>query len=327
MPGLLTSQSICECSLAISAAALRRAARTTRTPSTTATPTPPTRPAITATARTARTAGAARTASPSRDGRHWGAFGTIEVRLIGIRIGIRSIVLVKVDAALDQNLVVVFRLVILDRRRIRGRLRCTALASLGQSKLRSLLAQNSLARQLDPVALDRQHLHQNLVALAKFILHFLHAMLRNLRHVQQSICAWEYLHERAKLRDANHLAQVGLANLRDRSNIRNHLDRARQSIGIARSHVHPAGVIHIDLHAGRIDDPANHLAARSDQIANLVGRNLNRVDARCKLRLLFARMTDRRIHNVQKMQPALLGLGQRLAHNLRRDAHDLDVHL
>ena len=37
--------------------------------------------------------------------------------------------------------------------------------------------------------------------------------------------------------------------------------------------VHRAVVLYVDLDAGLIDDAADHLAARPDQLANLVGRD------------------------------------------------------
>ena len=47
----------------------------------------------------------------------------------------------------------------------------------------------------------------------------------------------------------------------------------------ARSHVHRAVVLDVDLDAGLLDDAADHLAARSDHVANLIGRN--RAGCRC----------------------------------------------
>ena len=92
-------------------------------------------------------------------------------------------------------------------------------------------------------------------------------------------------------------------------------------------HVHAARVVDIDLDAGGVDDAADDLAARSDEIANLVGRDLDGVDARSELGLLLAGRGDDRVHGVEQEQAAALGLREGFTHDLRRDAHDLDVHL
>src|SRR5207302_10042573 len=101
----------------------------------------------------------------------------------------------------------------------------------------------------------------------------------------------------------------------------------RQPIRIARSDIDPSRIDDIDLHASRVDDSANHLATRPDQVTNLVRRNLNGMNARRKLRLLRARIRDDPIHPVQPEKPALPRLLQSLAHNLRRDPHNLNIHL
>src|SRR6266851_808957 len=201
------------------------------------------------------------------------------------------------------------------------------LARLRQTELRALLPQNRLPRKLNPIPFDRKHLHQNLIAFTKLVFDLLHAMFRNLRDVQQAVSPGEDLNERAELSQANNLAQIRLSDLRHSRKIADHLDSSRQTIGIARSHIDPTRIVDIDLHASRIDDPANHLATGPNQVTNLVCWNLNGMNARCKLRLLFARIRDDPIHRIQKEQPALSRLLQSLAHDLRSDAHDLDIHL
>ena len=53
-----------------------------------------------------------------------------------------------------------------------------------------------------------------------------------------------------------------------------HLQRAGEPIRIGRGHIHLAGVVHVDLDLRCFDDAADNLAARSDQVADLVGRDL-----------------------------------------------------
>ena len=53
--------------------------------------------------------------------------------------------------------------------------------------------------------------------------------------------------------------------------------------------------------------PLDHLAAGSDQLADLVGGNFSRVDARSVLReLARAACRDRRVHLVENLQAGLL---------------------
>jgi len=143
--------------LAISAAALRCAARTTGTPSATAT----TAAAATTTsagtpATTARSAESARPTGPASATcrgsacRHWNAIvGAIEVRLVGRGV----FVVVEFSAALNQNFLIAVGRFVLDRSRIGRRLRSAAAVHFGQTELRPLLAQYGFAGELDAVAL------------------------------------------------------------------------------------------------------------------------------------------------------------------------------
>ena len=81
------------------------------------------------------------------------------------------------------------------------------------------------------------------------------------------------------------------------------------------------------LHAGLLDDAADHLAARSDDLADLVGRNGHGVDARRVRRQLGARLGDHGVHLVEDEQPRLARLLQRFRHDGGGDVRHLDVHL
>src|ERR1035438_6314687 len=78
-----------------------------------------------------------------------------------------------------------------------------------------LLLQHRFPAQLDLVAFERQHLHQNLIALFQLIADGFNPILRDLADVQQTIGAGEYLDERAELHQPNHLAEIGLSNFGD----------------------------------------------------------------------------------------------------------------
>src|SRR5665213_2982448 len=152
-------------------------------------------------------------------------------------------------------------------------------------------------------------------------------MLCDLGDVEQAVGAGEDLDECAELSQTNHLAEISFADLGHGGDVANHLDGAGQTVGVARSNVDATGVVHIDLDASGLDDAADDLAARSDEIANLVGRNLDGVNAGSELRLLFLGAGDGSVHGVEEVQTVLASLLKRLAHDLGSDAHDLDVHL
>ena len=71
---------------------------------------------------------------------------------------------------------------------------------------------------------------------------------------------------------------------------------------VGRGDVNRAVVLDVDLDAGLLDDAADHLAARSDQVADLIGRNLQGVDARRVLATSSLRgVGDRRVHLVENV--------------------------
>src|SRR5580704_26616 len=157
-------------SLAI-AATLRPTRARTRSPS--AATTPAARPSLSN--RSVRSL----TTGNSRDCRS--TIGAVEVRLFSRLFSIIvEIIPVLIDVIRD-----------LFRARRNGRFNpssiCANLPRLRQTELRALLSQNRLPRKLNPIPLDGKHLHQNLIALTKLVFHFLHAMFRDLGHVQQAI--------------------------------------------------------------------------------------------------------------------------------------------
>ena len=69
------------------------------------------------------------------------------------------------------------------------------------------------------------------------------------------------------------------------------------------------------------------LPARSDHVANPVAGDHHHVQARGVVRHFLARLADFGGHVVEDVQPADLGLGQGLPHDVAGHAGDLDVHL
>src|SRR5208283_3577854 len=65
---------------------------------------------------------------------------------------------------------------------------------------------------------------------------------------------------------------------------------------VAGGDLYGAIVLDVDLGASLFDNLADHLAARADDLADLVGRDLHRLDARGELAELGARAGDRLAH-------------------------------
>ena len=153
------------------------------------------------------------------------------------------------------------------------------------------------------------------------------AVFGDLADVQQAVGAGEDLDERAEIHQPHHLAQIGLADFGRGREVGDDLDRLVGRGFVGRSHVHGAVVFHVDLDAGLLDDPANHLAAWSNHVADLIGRNVQGVNSRRVLRHVGARLRQRLVHLVEDEQPAAARLLQRFLHDGGGHVGHLDIHL
>ncbi len=88
-------------------------------------------------------------------------------------------------------------------------LRCS-LTAARRLHLRALLFQNRLARQLDAIAFNRQHLDQHLIAFFQLVANIVDAVLGNFADVQQAVGAGNDFDERAEVRQPRDLAEIGL---------------------------------------------------------------------------------------------------------------------
>src|SRR4029077_16162822 len=176
----------------------------------------------------------------------------------------------------------------------------------------ALLFQDGLAAELDLVALQAQHLHQDLVAFLQLITPLLDAVFRDLGNMQQAVGAGEDLDKRAEIDDPDHFAQIRFAHLGHRADIGDHLDAAVRGGAVGGENLHAAVVFDVDLATGRLHDAADDLATRPDQLANLVGWNLHGEDARGVGRHSVAWSVDHGVHLVEDDQPGPPRLLQRL---------------
>src|SRR6185295_17652366 len=176
-------------------------------------------------------------------------------------------------------------------------------SGFGLLEFLALLFEDRPAAELNFVAFQRQNLYQDLIAFVQLVAYLLYAALRDFGDVQQAVGAGEDLDECAEIDDADNLAQVSLAYFGYRANVGDHLDAAVRGSAVGGENLHAAIVFHVDLATGGFDDPADHLTARSDQLADLVGRNLQSENAGRVRRHGSARGRNRRIHLFQNVQP------------------------
>src|SRR5690606_38075000 len=105
------------------------------------------------------------------------------------------------------------------------------------------------------------------------------------------------------------------------------LQRSVYGLAAGRCDLDGAVVLDVDLGAALLDDRADDRPARADDLADLVGRNMDRLDAWCMLAELGPRLAERLGHLAEDVQASLARLIERDAHDLLGDAGDLDVHL
>src|SRR5262245_947957 len=190
-----------------------------------------------------------------------------------------------------------------------------------------LFFEERLAAEADLVALDVDAFDQDLLALFQFVADVANAVIGDLRNVEQSFGTGEDLDEGAEIDDAGDGAEIALAHLDFGRQVANDLHRGLGGLAVRRGDGDSAVVRNVDLRAGLLLDAANDLAARADDVANLVGVDLHRDDARRVFADLLARLGDDFVHLVEDEHPPLSGLLQSLGQNLGVQSCDLDVHL
>src|SRR4029077_18648790 len=105
------------------------------------------------------------------------------------------------------------------------------------------------------------------------------------------------------------------------------LDRGLHGFTVGGGDLNGAVILAYALGAGLLDDLADHLAAGADHFADLVGGDLEGLDARRVFAELGARGGQGFRHFTQDVDAPFLGLAERDLHDLLGNAGDLDVHL
>src|SRR5207244_4507394 len=155
-----------------------------------------------------------------------------------------------------------------------------------------LLFEDGFARQPNAVAFDGQYFHQYLIALFQFIADVLDTVLGHFADVQQAVQSGKDFNEGAEISQARNLAKIGFPYFGGRGEITDNLQSFRGRSFVIGSDVDFARILHVDLHTGLLDDAANHFAARSDHVANLVHWNLKGINTRRKRRNFFPRSEE-----------------------------------
>src|SRR5712691_7983879 len=114
-------------------------------------------------------------------------------------------------------------------------------------------ANERFAGEADLVALDGEHLNEDLVAELQLIANVADAMFGDFADMQEAVGAGEKLDEGAELREANDFAEIGLADFGAGGDVANHL-QGRVSAGSAGGEdVHGAVFEDVDFDAGGFD--------------------------------------------------------------------------
>src|SRR5208337_4393568 len=136
------------------------------------------------------------------------------------------------------------------------------------------------------------HFNQQLIPFFEFIANVTNAVFSDLTNMQQSVRAGENLHEGAKIREPDYLAEIGLAQLGLGHKVLDHLKGLAGRSFVGGSDVDLAVIFHVDLYPRLLDNAANHLAPRPDQFADLLPVDLQGVDAGSILGDLRARLGE-----------------------------------
>src|ERR1700674_797501 len=184
-----------------------------------------------------------------------------------------------------------------------------------------------LAREANLVAFDGENLDEDLVAQLQLVANIADAMLGDLADVQEAVGAGEELDERAELRQADDFAEIGFADFGAGSDVADHLQGRIAASSAGGEDVDRAVFEDVNLDARSFNDGLDLLAARTDEVADLVLRDLQLEEARRIGGNLGTRCAERFFHRVEDLETGFLGLRQGFAHHLNADAEDFDIHL
>src|ERR1043165_8656238 len=124
----------------------------------------------------------------------------------------------------------------------------------------------------------------------------------------RAVLGAEEVHEGAEV---HHLHDGAVVDGADFRIVRDRLDpgdRRPERLAVGGGYLHRAVVLDVDLGAGLLDDLADHLAAGADHFADLVGRDVELLDARSMLAQFGARLGERLRHLAEDVHAAVFRL-------------------
>src|ERR1051326_1558059 len=172
-----------------------------------------------------------------------------------------------------------------------------------------------------------QHLDLHDLAFLQVIGNGVHALVADLRDVQQAVASGQELHDGAEVEQAQHRPLVDLAHFDVGRDVLDALLRRISALGRDAGNGDGAVVLDLDGGAGLLLDAPDHDAALADDVADLVRVDLHLDDARREGGELGARALDRLLHDLQDLQARLPRLVERHLHDALVDRLDLEVHL
>src|SRR5215218_622291 len=178
------------------------------------------------------------------------------------------------------------------------------------------------------LAVDLDHGDVELLALLEDVVHGVDSLAwLDVRDVEQPVRSLGELDERPEGRGLHHLP---LELVSDLGLLRHRLDAGDCSFhqsAAGRIDLNGAVVLDVDVGLELLRQPADRLAALADNRPDLVGVDLDLLDAGSELRELLTRAGDRLLHLAEDEEPALTRLLERVAQDVEGDPGDLDVHL
>ena len=199
------------------------------------------------------------------------------------------------------------------------------LAGLLDSLLRSLAfgtlgqRQELAPREANlPVAVHRDDLDVNGVALLHLVGYLLHAMVRHLGDVQKAVGARHDLDECPEVGDARDGILVNRADFRLGGETFDDVESLSNGVAVARGDVDRAVVLDVYRNTGLVDNPLYCLTARPDDKTNWSGLTLICVIRGAHFDKSVRAYTEGAEHPIQYEKPALARLFERLSERLPR---------
>src|SRR5438067_5310616 len=179
------------------------------------------------------------------------------------------------------------------------------------------LFQRCFATELDAsLVIDADAFYPDHVANVCNVFGSFHPEVGQLGNVHEPVPAWEYFDKRSKLFYGNDTALIGLADLDLARHPADDFLRPCHRFAAGRVNVHRAIVLDVNLGAGLGHNSLDRFAARSDEGADFLGINFDRLDPGRVFRKFRARFVDRAAHDAENFRARFFCATDRFRHDL-----------